>query len=100
MRARVIAFGQAAAGDDGVALVVLERLRERGVPAGVELVHAGEDVALVSLLSTPVPVILIDAVLGTPCGAVLDPSSERGLRDRGPSVDPHELDSTLLGRGG
>jgi hydrogenase maturation protease len=79
MRARVIALGQAAAGDDGVGLAVLEALRARGVPAGVELVRAPEDVALVSLLETPAPVVLVDAVLGHPAGEVL----ELGLADLG-----------------
>ena len=46
MRARVIGLGQAAAGDDGVGLAVLDALRARGVPADVELVRATEDVAL------------------------------------------------------
>ena len=72
MRARVIALGQAAAGDDGVGLAVLEALRTHGVPAGVELVRAPEDVALVSLLETRAPVVIVDAVLGSPAGEVLE----------------------------
>jgi hydrogenase maturation protease len=72
MRARVIALGQAAAGDDGVALVILKQLGERGVPKGVELLHAADDMALVPLLETPAPVVIVDAVLYTPAGAVLD----------------------------
>jgi hydrogenase maturation protease len=72
MRARVIALGQAAAGDDGVALVILERLRERGVPESVELVHATDDLALVPLLEPPVPVVIVDAVLHSPYGQVLE----------------------------
>ena len=51
-RARIIALGQAAAGDDGVGLAVLERLRAEGVPPDVELVRAPEDFALVHLLET------------------------------------------------
>jgi hydrogenase maturation protease len=70
--ARVIALGQAAAGDDGVGLAVLEHLRRRGVPDGVELVHAAEDGALITLLETPRPVVLVDAVLGEPPGEVLE----------------------------
>ena len=34
---RIVGLGQPAAGDDGVGLAVLDWLRERGVPAGVEL---------------------------------------------------------------
>jgi hydrogenase maturation protease len=72
MRARVIALGQAAAGDDGVGLAVLERLRERGTPEGVELVRAPDDSALVTLLETPAAVVMLDAILGTPPGEVLE----------------------------
>jgi hydrogenase maturation protease len=71
-RARVIALGQGAAGDDGVGLAVLERLHTEGVPAHVELVRAAEDAALVTLLETSVPVVLVDAVLGSPPGEVLE----------------------------
>ncbi len=84
MHARVIALGQAAAGDDGVALVILERLRECGVPESVELVHAADDLALVPLLETPVPVVIVDAVLHSPRGQVLvltpEELARRGLR--------------------
>jgi hydrogenase maturation protease len=72
MGARVIALGQAAAGDDGVGLAVLEALRAAGVPADVELVRAPEDAALVGLLETPLPVVLLDAVLEDPPGRVID----------------------------
>lgn len=84
MRARVIGLGQAAAGDDGVGLAILDRLRERGVPAGVELVDASDDIAVVSLLETSAPVVLVDAFIGTPPGEVLELTPEqlagRGLR--------------------
>lgn len=75
-RARIIAMGQDAAGDDGVGLAVLEWLRARGVPDGVELVCAAEDAALVGLLETLAPVVLVDAVLGSPAGKVLDLAPE------------------------
>jgi hydrogenase maturation protease len=84
MRARVIALGQAAAGDDGVGLAVLEALGAGGMPADIELVRAAEDVALVSLLETPAPVVLVDAVVGTPAGEVLELApadlARRGVR--------------------
>jgi hydrogenase maturation protease len=80
----VIALGQGAAGDDGVGLAVLDALREQGVPPGVELVRAPEDVALVSLLETDAPVVLVDAVLDAPAGRVLELSptdfARRGTR--------------------
>jgi hydrogenase maturation protease len=76
MPARVIALGQAAAGDDGVALVVLDRLRVSRVPAGVELLHATEELALVPLLETVGPVVIVDAVVHAPPGQVLDLAPE------------------------
>ncbi len=76
MPARVIALGQAAAGDDGVAFAVLERLRARGVPPGVELLRAAEDFALVPLLETPATVVIVDAVLQNPPGRVLELTPE------------------------
>lgn len=75
-RARIIAMGQRAAGDDGVGLAILEWLRARGVPPGVELVHAAEDAALVELLETPAPIVVVDAALGTPVGEVLELAPE------------------------
>ena len=72
MPARVIAIGQQAAGDDGVGYAVLDRLRADGVPPDVELVRADEDAALVTLLETPRPVVIVDAVLGSPAGRVVD----------------------------
>ena len=69
---RVIAIGQTAAGDDGVGYAVLDRLRAEGVPPDVELMRADEDAALVTLLETPGPVVIVDAVLGSPPGRVVD----------------------------
>ena len=80
--ARVIGLGQSAAGDDGIGLAVVDALRARGVPPGVELVRASEDAALVSLLETAAPVVLVDAVLGSPPGEILDlDPAELALRD-------------------
>lgn len=72
MATRVIAMGQAAAGDDGVGFAVLDRLRHDGVAADVELVRADEDAALVDLLRTRQAVVIVDAVLGVPTGQVVD----------------------------
>jgi hypothetical protein len=71
-RARVIGLGQALAGDDGVGLAVLERLGAAGVPDGVELVSARDESALLALLETPAPVVLLDAVLGGRPGEVVE----------------------------
>lgn len=69
-RARVIALGQPAAGDDGVGPAVLERLRARGVPPGVELRAAAEASALVELVLLDGPVVVVDAALGLAPGEV------------------------------
>ena len=63
-RARIIALGQAAAGDDGVGLAVLERLRAEGVPPDVELVRAPEDFALVHLLETRADRMMMTTTVG------------------------------------
>jgi len=72
MPVRVIAIGQGAAGDDGVGFAVLDQLRRDGVPPGVELLRADEEGALVTLLETPRAVVLVDAVLGSPPGRVVE----------------------------
>jgi hydrogenase maturation protease len=89
-RARVIALGQAAAGDDGVGFRVLDALRARGVPPGVELLRAAEDSALVELLETPAPVVLVDAVLGSPAGEVVELAPHQ-LADGIQAVSTHGL---------
>jgi hydrogenase maturation protease len=76
VRAHVIGLGQGAAGDDSVGLVVLRSLRERALPSGIELHEFGEPSALVPLLSGDTPVIVVDAVLGDPAGAVVELSPD------------------------
>lgn len=82
-RIRVIGLGQAAAGDDQVGLAVIEHLRSRGAPEHLELLCAPEPSALLPLLETPAPVVLVDAVLAAPAGEVLvlepDELEQRGL---------------------
>jgi len=72
VRARVIGLGQEAAGDDGVGLAVLAALRERRLPPGVELSRAAEESALIALLETDAPVILVDAVAAGRPGEVVE----------------------------
>jgi hydrogenase maturation protease len=96
MRARIIGIGQESAGDDGVGLAVVRRLRAQA-PAGVELHEVAEASALIPLLgpssgsSSPVTiehggtVVIVDAVVGGGApGEVLDLAPEeiaaRGLR--------------------
>lgn len=76
MNARVVGLGQRVAGDDAAGLAVLEALRRRGPPAGTELVEAKDAIALVSLLETPSKVVVVDAVLASPPGEVLDLSPQ------------------------
>jgi hydrogenase nickel incorporation protein HypA/HybF len=66
-----VGLGQGAAGDDGVGLAVLHALEERAHPDDVELLWLPEPSALLPLLDTPVPVVLVDAVLGARPGEVL-----------------------------
>jgi hydrogenase maturation protease len=63
-RARIVALGQTAAGDDGVGFAVLEALRRDGVPEGVELVGVAEPTALIPLLDAVAHVLLVDAAVG------------------------------------
>src|SRR5512140_3361125 len=69
-RARVIGLGQAAAGDDQVGLAVIEHLRRTHASKEVELLTAPEPSALLPLLETQAPVVLVDAVLAAPAGVV------------------------------
>jgi hydrogenase maturation protease len=64
MAVRVVGLGQRFAGDDGVGLEIVRRLREEGVPAGVELLEASDASVLLPMLETPCPVLVVDAVVG------------------------------------
>lgn len=81
---RVIALGQDAAGDDAVGLAVLAALRRREVPAGVELMHAADATALLTLLETTAAVVIVDAALGGLPGRIVvtdvDALAASGLR--------------------
>ena len=63
-RARVIGIGQAAAGDDGVGLAVLDALERMPVPPGVQLLRVAEPTALIPLLEDAPRAVLVDAVVG------------------------------------
>src|SRR3990172_10144127 len=90
MGARIIALGQPAAGDDGVGLAVLERLRA-AVTGGVELCVAAAATDLLPLLPTPAPVVLVAARRGEPAGEVREVAPE-ALDARSPSaVSSHGL---------
>jgi hydrogenase maturation protease len=64
MPARIVGIGQASAGDDGVGIAVVRRLRAIGVPQGIDLAEVAEPSALIqSHLCEADPVILVDAVV-------------------------------------
>lgn len=71
MSVRVVAIGQRLAGDDGVGLSVLDRMRALGLPAGVDA-HALDDASdLVSLIDGATRVVIVDAVLSVGAGRVV-----------------------------
>jgi hydrogenase maturation protease len=88
---RVIGLGQRAAGDDGVGLAVVELLRVRGVPSGVEVVDANDTTDLVALLATDARVIVVDAVVAERAGEVLDLAPEDLSRPEDRAVSSHAL---------
>jgi len=64
MAALIVGIGQASAGDDGVGIVVVRRLKKIGVPQGIGLAEVAEPSALIeSHLCEADPVVLVDAVL-------------------------------------
>ena len=95
MGARVIGLGQPAAGDDGVGLAILDRIREMGAPAGTMLFEAREATSLIPLLETAEPIVLVDAVVGHgTVGEVLELDAHAlGLRPEGPrALSTHGVD--------
>lgn len=62
----IIGCGNILAGDDGVGIAVVRRLREQNdLPAGVEIIEAGvPGLALVELMLGADKVVLVDAFLG------------------------------------
>ncbi|MGO9063004.1 MAG: hydrogenase maturation protease [Candidatus Binataceae bacterium] len=71
MAARIVGMGQAWAGDDGVGIAVIARLKQAAVP--VDLVEAAEPAQLITLLTDGAdPVVLVDAIIDDgPAGRVL-----------------------------
>jgi len=88
---RIIAIGQAAAGDDGVGLAIWQELCRRSLRDDVELLRAEEDVALLSLLQTDTPIILVDAVIGEPVGRVVELSPDDLARSEARFMSTHGI---------
>jgi len=69
---RVIGIGQRAAGDDGAGLAVLDALRRAELPAEVECLAVAEPSAMLPLLCTQGRVIIVDAVVASTAGDLLE----------------------------
>ena len=72
VRTRIVGMGQKVAGDDGVGIAVLDELRRRRVPEGTELVHLADPMDLIPLLEAEERIVLVDAVLASPPGVVVE----------------------------
>lgn len=71
---RVIGLGQSAAGDDGVGLEVVRRLRKDSRAAsvpGLEIIEVADATLLIDALATPKPAIIVDAMLADTPGRVV-----------------------------
>lgn len=91
MRRCILGLGQRAAGDDGVGYAVIEALRRRTLPEGLEVLYVPEPVEIVPIVRDGASIVLVDALVGTPPGAVLvlrpedlttapsDPASSHGF---------------------
>jgi hydrogenase maturation protease len=84
-------MGQTVAGDDGVGIAVLDELRRRRVPEGTELLHVASPMDLVALLGEDTRVLLVDAVLASPPGVVVDLGAEELSRSAAPPTSSHGL---------
>lgn len=69
MSLRVIALGQRLAGDDGVGMAIYDEIAKQNHNIGVDLKKAAEPSALLDLLQTGQPVLVVDALLGMGSGA-------------------------------
>ncbi len=74
MTALVVGIGSPILGDDGVGLQVVEQLRARGLPAGVETMELGSGgLALLDVLSGYDRLVIVDAIVtGAAPGTVIE----------------------------
>lgn len=91
VRTCVAGIGQRAAGDDGVAIAVLDELRRRHLPEGTELLHLKNPLDLVSLLEREAKVVLVDAVLASPPGVVFELTPEELSRQASQAASSHGM---------
>ena len=94
MRTLVIGLGNPLMGDDGIGLVALQRLRERRVPPGVELVDGGTwGMNLLPIIERADAVILLDAIrAGAAPGAVIELEGDAVPRRLAVKLSPHQID--------
>lgn len=94
-RVRIVGVGQACAGDDGVGLEVLRWLSSHRAihSAAIEPISISEPSALLSLRSDRTPLVIVDAVLGEPAGALLE-ATEAELGLSWASVSSHGVSVT------
>jgi hydrogenase maturation protease len=90
-RTCVAGIGQKAAGDDGVAIAVLDELRRRHLPEGTELICLANPLDLVSLLEGEAHVVLVDAVLASPPGVVFELAPDELSRQASHSASSHGM---------
>lgn len=86
---RIVCLGQTEAGDDGAGLAVFAALRRGHTPAGTEIVAIADASALIELLAGPELVVIVDAVLATPAGAVIELPPEALATAGGARVSSH-----------
>lgn len=91
MRTRVVGIGQRAAGDDGVGIAVIEELRRHRLPEGTALVHLADPMGLVSLLESEERVVLVDAVVASPSGVVVELGPEELSNQASQPASSHGL---------
>lgn len=72
MGTRILGVGQPFAGDDGVGIAVLEELRRRALPTGLQLIAIADLLGLLPHLESGDRIVLVDAVLGAEPGRVLE----------------------------
>ncbi len=93
MSTTVVGIGQAFRGDDAAGPAVVRRLRATGLPDGVHALEMPDPSLLVDLLEHEDEVIVVDAVVGGPAGAVIaldpehaDPSEPVAVSSHGVGV--------------
>jgi hydrogenase maturation protease len=91
IRRCIVGMGQTVAGDDGVGFAVIDELRRRRLPSDVELMCISDAMDLVPLLEGGAHMVLVDAVLARPAGAVWEVALEELSCRAIPGVSSHGI---------